>query len=391
MATVNTGLKGVRAILEGRQVPDMAETIALLEPSAYPFTQFLNAMEKVKPARNPVVRWMEDELDPRVDTLTGAEAAAQTTLSVAHPEYFSMDDVINVPLTNENMVVTGVSVAGGTIDVDRSVGFEPAADMLAGAVLRIIGSARAEGDVSRGITSTLEVEQLNYTQITRTSLGATNTQLATELYDGNDLEYQAAKKMIVHLKDMEQTLLFGQRAITTSTLSVDSSVQYKRFAGGLLEFIQTNRMDVGGVLTEADFDAFCRILFRYGNSRKLLLCSPVVIQAINNFAKEKLVTIPDDERYGLALREYRSPFGDVVLVNHWLLSGEVYGGYAIGIDTDNILLRTLRGRDGSNRYVRRIRNIQANDQDARKDELLSEYTLQVIQEKTFGLLTGVQG
>ncbi len=222
-------------------------------------------------------------------------------------------------------------------------------------------------------------------------MGATNTQLSTELYDGNDLEYQAAKKMIVHLKDIEQTLLFGQRAITTSTLSVDGSTQYKRYLGGILEFIQTNRMDINGILTESDFDAFCRLSFRYGQSRKLLLCSPVLMQAINNFAKDKLVTIPSDERYGLALREYRSPFGDVILANHWLLSGEIYGTYGMMIDTDNVLLRVLRGRDGSNRFVRRVRNIQANDQDARKDELLSEFTLQVIQEKTHSLLTGVLG
>ncbi len=391
MATTQTGFRGIRAILDGRQVPDMAETIALLEPQAYPFTQFLNAMDKVVPARNPVVRWMEDELDPRVDTLTASATAGAGTFSMAHPEYFTIDDVVNVPFTNENAAVTAIDVGAGTIDVDRSVGFEPAAALAAGEVVRIIGGARAEGDVSRGINSTLEVEQLNYTQIHRTSLGATNTQLSTELYDGNDLEYQAAKKMIVHLKDIEQTLLFGQRAITTSTLSVDGSTQFKRYLGGILEFIQTNRMDINGILTESDFDAFCRLSFRYGQSRKLLLCSPVLMQAINNFAKDKLVTIPSDERYGLALREYRSPFGDVILANHWLLSGEVYGGYGVLIDTDNVLLRVLRGRDGSNRFVRRIRNIQANDQDARKDELLSEFTLQVIQEKTHSLLTGVLG
>ena len=80
-----------------------------------------------------------------------------------------------------------------------------------------------------------------------------------------------------------------------------------------------------------------------------------------------------------------------MLANHWLLSGEIYGGYMIILDFDNIVLRTLRGRDGSNRFARRIRNIQANDQDARKDELLSEYGLQVIQEKTHGLVTGILG
>lgn len=391
MATVDTGLRGVRAILEGRQVPDMAQFIALLEPQAYPFIQFSEGLEKTIAARNPVVRWMEDELDPKVDTLSANALAAATTWSVAHPEFFTVDDVINVPNSNENAAVTAVDVAAGTIDVDRQIGVNPPADMTAGQVLRIIGSARAEGDVSRGINSTLEVEQLNYTQILRTSLGVTNTQGATELYDGNDLEYQASKKVISHLKDIEQTLLFGQRHITTATLAVDGSTQYKRYMGGILEFIQTNRMHIGGLLSEADLDAFCQMAFRYGASRKVLFCSPRTIQAINNFAKEKLVTIPTDERYGLALREYRSPFGDLVLVNHWLLSGSIYGGYAVCVDFDNIILRVLRGRDGKNRHVRRIRNIQANDQDARKDELLTELTLQVISEKTQALMTGIEG
>lgn len=391
MPTAQQGFRGIRAILEGRQVPDMAQTIALLEPQSYPVTQFTNALENVVSARNPVVRWMEDELDPRVDTTTATATAAATTVSVSHPEYFTVDDVIHFPRTNENASVTGVDTAAGTIDLDRQVGSEPPAALNNNEVIRIIGSARAEGDVSRGINSTLEVEQLQYLQIQRTSLGATNTQQATELYDGNDLEYQAAKKLIVHLKDMEQTLLFGQRAITTATLAVDGSTQYKRFTGGILEFIQTNRMDIGGILTESELDAVCRMNFRYGQSRKVAFCSPLVMQAINNFAKDKLVTIPSDERYGLALREYRSPFGDLVLVNHWLLSGDVYGGYMIILDFDNIVLRVLRGRDGANRFARRIRNIQANDQDARKDELLSEYGLQVIQEKTHGLVTGILG
>jgi hypothetical protein len=334
---------------------------------------------------------MEDELDPRVDTVTAVETAASIVINVAHPEYFTVDDVVHHPVNGENMVVNTVNLAANTIGVTRSVGNVPAAAMAIGDVLRIIGGSRAEGDVSRGINATLEVEQLNYCQIQRTSLGSTNTQTATKLYDGSDLENQAGKKMITHLKDIEQTLLFGQRGINTAILAVDGSTQYKRYCGGILEFIRTNRLNVGGILTESDFDAFCRMGFRYSKSRKLLLASPLIMQAINNFAKEKLVTIPEDEKYGLALREYRSPFGDVILANHWLLSGDVYGGYAILIDVDNCICRTLRGADGKNRFAKRIRNIQANDQDARKDEYLTEYTLQVIQEKTMALLTGVTG
>jgi hypothetical protein len=391
MPTVGTGLRGIRAILEGRQVPDMASFIACLEPESYPFTQFLNALDLVVSCHNPIVRWMEEELDPRVDTLTANETAASLVLNVAHPEYFTVDDVVHHPVNGENMVVNTVNLAANTINVTRSIGITPAAAMVTGDILRIIGGSRAEGDVSRGINATLEVEQLNYCQIQRTSLGATNTQMATKLYDGSDLENQAGKKMITHLKDIEQTLLFGQRGINTAILALDGSTQYKRYCGGILEFIRTNRMNIGGILTESDFDAFCRMGFRYSKSRKILLAAPTIMQAINNFAKDKLVTIPEDERYGLALREYRSPFGDVVLANHWLLSGDVYGGYAILIDPDNCILRSLRGGDGKNRFAKRVRNIQANDQDARKDEFITEYTLQIIQEKTMALLTGVTG
>ncbi len=391
MPTVGQGLRGIRAILEGRQVPDMASFIACLEPESYPFTQFLNAMDLVVPCQNPIVRWMEDELDPRVDTVTAVETAASIVINVAHPEYFTVDDIVHHPVNGENMVVNTVNLAANTIGVTRQIGNVPAAAMAIGDILRIIGGSRAEGDVSRGINATLEVEQLNYCQIQRTSLGSTNTQTATKLYDGSDLENQAGKKMITHLKDIEQTLLFGQRGINTAILAVDGSTQYKRYCGGILEFVRTNRMNIGGILTESDFDAFCRMGFRYSKSRKLLLASPMIMQAINNFAKEKLVTIPEDEKYGLALREYRSPFGDVILANHWLLSGDVYGGYGILIDVDNCICRTLRGADGKNRFAKRIRNIQANDQDARKDEYLTEYTLQVIQEKTMALMTGVTG
>jgi hypothetical protein len=391
MPTVGQGLRGIRAILENRQVPDMASFIACLEPESYPFTQFLNSLDRVVPCHNPIVRWMEDELDPRVDTLTADHTAAIGVLNVAHAEYFTVDDIVHHPVNGENMEVLTVNLAANTINVTRSIGMVPAAAMTDGDVLRIIGGSRAEGDVARGINSTLEVEQLNYCQIQRTSLGATNTQMATKLFDGSDLEKQAGMKMITHLKDIEQTLLFGQRGIGTAILAVDGSTQYKRYCGGILEFIRTNRMHIGGILTEADFDAFCRMGFRYSKSRKLLLAAPTVMQAVNNFAKDKLVTIPEDESYGLALREYRSPFGDITLANHWLLSGDVYGGYAILIDTDNTILRPLRGGDGKSRFAKRIRNIQANSQDARQDEYLTEYTLQCVQEKTMALLTGVAG
>jgi len=391
MPSINTGLKGIRSLLEARQPPDISDTISLLDPDWYPFVQLMNALGAIKDTHNPTPRWMEDELAPSVDTLTVATTAAtDVTFTVAHANYWLVDDIINIPTTNENVLVTGVNTNNNTITVTRAVGTEPPAAAYAiGTVLLRIGSARAEGDVSRGIVSTLEVEELNYCQIQRDSIGVTNTSEATELYDGADLDYQAAKTMIKQLIDIERMILFGQRNITTGTLAVDGSTQYKRMCGGILEFAQTNRLHVGGTLTEADWDRFAQISFRYGPSKKLVFTSPTITSALSQFAKDKLVTITADERYGFALREWLSPFGTMEIVNHWLLTGDVYGGYAIAIDPQEVMLRVLRGGKGG-RLLLRINNIQANDQDARKDEFLTECTLQVNNEKNVSVMTGVE-
>ena len=385
MPSMVSGIRGLNQILSGRIVPDMADVINLLEPSRYPLVTVLNSLKKVKQARNSQIRWMEDELDPRTDLINnaGGYTAAAVSIVVDNGAFFRVNDLIHVPRTSENLRVSGV--ATNTLTVVRSVGDQSAAAVNDDEPLLILGGAQREGDTSRALISTLEVEHNNFTQIVRTPFGTTNTQAASELYDGNDLDYQAAKKLIEHAIDIERILLFGQR----SSATVNN--QFLRTCGGLLERIQTNRIDIAGILTESQLDAVCRSAFRYGGNMKLGIFSPRVVQAINNFAKEKLVTVPEDESYGLALRKYVSPFGDLYLTNHWLLQGNIYSGHGIIVDMDNLILRPLRGMDGTSRFAKRVKNIQAPDEDARRDEYLSEFSFMVQQEKTHSLLTNVQG
>lgn len=384
MPSLVTGIRNTTDILANRQVIDISDTIHLLEPSSYPLVTFLNSLDKVKPAHNPLVRWVEDELEPLVDLANGTHTSATTTLNVDNGTYWRVGDIVHVPRTAENMRVTAIS--SNALTVTRSFGGSVAAALNDDEAVWNLGPAQREGDTSRALLSTLEVEQSNRTQIIRTPFGTTNTQSATDLYDGNDFDYQAKKSAIEHAVRIERFLLFGQKQQST----VSSAPL--RTMDGALQFIQTNRMDVNGVLTEADFDAFCEAGFRYGGAdQKLFITSGRVIRAINNFAKEKLQTMQKDETYGVNLTKYRSPFGDVMLGYHRQFTGTTYAGYGLLLDMDRIVLRPLRGGRSAGSLAVRVTNIQANDEDSRKDEYLSELTLEFQNEKAHALMTGVQG
>lgn len=384
MPSTVQGTRGTASILANRQVIDISHKIHLLEPSSYPLVTVLNSVKGVKPAHNPTVRWMEDELEPRTDLLNGAVAANAAALTVDNGGWWRVNDIGHCPRTGENFRVT--AVAANVLTVTRSWGPQAAAAMVDDEPLWNLGPAQREGDTSRALLSTLEVEQSNRTQIVRTPFGTTNTQSATDLYDGNDMDYQARKSAIEHAVSLERHLIFGQTA--TATIAG----QPLRTMSGILEFIQTNRRDVNGVLTEQEFDAFCEPAFRYnGTDQMLLIASGRVIQAINNFAKDKMETVPLDESYGLNLQSYVSPFGRMLLAYHRQLVGTIYSGYGIALDMDRVWLRPLRGGRSSGNLAVRITNIQANDEDSRRDEYLSECSLEFQNEKAHALLTGVQG
>jgi hypothetical protein len=58
---------------------------------------------------------------------------------------------------------------------------------------------------------------------------------------------------------------------------------------------------------------------------------------------------------------------------------------------DRVVLRPLRGGRSSGNVAVRVTNIQANDEDSRRDENLTECSLEFQNEKAHALLTGVTG
>jgi hypothetical protein len=166
-------------------------------------------------AINTTFSWLEDTLQPSWETLGISAESSATALTATH-NYINPQDVVKVIETNELLMVTAVTVTALT--VCRSWGDTAAADILTTYNLLILGPAFQEGETNANLItrSTINTQKSNYLQIFRKSVEITKTLANSELYGGNDRNYQRKKKGIEFLRDLERTFLYGEDAESTS-------------------------------------------------------------------------------------------------------------------------------------------------------------------------------
>lgn len=365
-----------------RREIDVASRIALLEPDATPLTVILMRARK-DPTNTAEFVWFEDENGARWMQINNAAGyvAGDTNLVVDDASIFAVADVVKVPRTAEVMRVTAVNTGTQTITVVRGWGTTAAAALVDNDWLLIIGNAMQENSSAPATKIGQPVKKNNFTQIIRTpfDLSAT-TDAEKQKTSEKERQRLTRKKGVEHRIDIERAVLFGEKKEDTT------GGQVRRAMGGILSFITTNVYDAGGTLTESEFEtSFCEMLFRYGSSRKLLLCAARVLSVINQFAAGKLQTVPRQEVYGLQVQRYLSAHGELLLAKSNLLEKE-YGNHSLGLDIANITYRPLTGRD-----TKLKRNIQNNDVDGFMDEYLTEAGLKVELEKTHAILKNVTG
>lgn len=376
--TVISGDLSLDVINQSQRVIDMDDKIAELEPNASPLVVLLKKLRRVQ-AISPKVEWLEQVLMPRYDTLSASATSAATAIPVSQPTYYRVGDVIRDTTTGEAMEVTGVSASA--IGVNRALGATAAASCASTDEIFIVSNINAEGASLRTIKTTKLTNQYNYCEIVRTPFGVTGTEAASKLYGGPDRARLQAAGAIEHMRDWEQLAFFGARKEDTTTSGAP-----KRASGGLVEYISTNVTNAGGALTEAAFQTFLRTGFRYGSDRKVLFASPLVIAAIEGFARSNLrVTNETASTYGVQMSTYVSGQGivDLVMEKAWNDSS-TYKGYAFLVDLDAVEWHYLRD-------TKLLENRQNNDADKIEDEYLTEATVVVKNEQKHSLLKGVTG
>jgi hypothetical protein len=383
--TLVTGQRGTTNIEAAQRRIDMAQEILMLEPDSSPLTVITKRIAKMR-TKNAQFKWMEDELDPRFDTINnvgGYGSGVTAGLLVANAAFFKVQNIIYFPRTGESARVTAVNTGAGTIDLVRGVG-STAAAVLNGEEILITGTAQPEGDASQVARSRNPTPVFNYTQIFREPWDATGTEMHSENEADDDWDHQALKHGIEHAKNLEYAFMVGHPSEDTS------SGQARRTTGGFKHFVATNATDAGGVFTETELFSALRPAFRYGAKEKWGLASALSVDVMNGFPRGKLEITQSDKTFGLRVMQYISPHGTLNLVTHWLLEGTTLGGQLWILDTDVMKYRYLENKRGPRDTSIRT-NIQPPDVDGRKDEYLTECGLQFGLEKRHGYIFGING
>lgn len=397
MPTVQRGPRGTFAYQQELIVQEMMARVALLEAQMHPVTTVLNSLEKGLITENPEPQHSEDQMIPNIDRIVGAQTAVQVNLPVANPLYYIPGYQIFFPRTGETARVTA---APGTspITATRAWGqTTPPAALLDGEIVWILGDASPEGGDSRVAINTLEVPYTEFCQVIRNSIESTDVAMGTRTL-GNDFEDQAEKKLMEHKRQMEYFVKLGTRDRRLETTPTGAQ-QWVRTMGSLRERIQINRVLVGGIMGEGEWDAIVELAGQFGNARKLALMGGTPYRAISNFARNRLQTVPEDESYGLRLRRYE---GDITvdIIRDRELKGDVLGGWVMIIDPDYLVPRYLFVDEGTvgvdskytgSQYTKRVENIQPNDRAGRKDEWYSCMCVQMIQEQVHVIAEDIRG
>jgi hypothetical protein len=381
----HVGLADDLDILQNERVVDMDDTISMLDPDVSQFTTMLMKVGS-SPAHSSKIEWLEDELFPRLAALAAGATNVALTLTVAAGQgaYFRVGDVGRNQATGEAFRVT--AVAGDVLTVVRGLGNVAAAAMNNGDQILIVSNASAQGATMGTRAITKRVHQFNYQQIQRNPYGFTETLLASKLYGGNPRDRERQKKAIEHKRAIEQTLFWGARALDASGANPIG------FSGGIIEFLSTNVKDVNGALTKTALDTYMRDILQHGSTNKVMFVAPVVAQALSAFLRDAWSPNTTGARlWGAKVDAFLSgAYGFQIPVfvkrewNDFSVAAKQYGGWAFIIDMDNVRLRPLRP-------TRLVRDIQANDADEYDEEYKTEFSFQLDQERTHGLLKGITG
>lgn len=350
-----------------------------------PLTALLSKL-KNQPTDDPEFNWWEKGLPTQrlsIDNVSNY-SDTDTSLVVDTPgaTYVKKSHVLLVERTGEILFVTADPANATTIVVARGKGETAAAAILDGDFLYIIGTVNEEGADAPSIITYTPTKVYNYTQIFKTTLGQTRTAKKTRLRWDKTGPYREAKReaLQIHGIELEKAFMWGQRLE-----EVGPDGQPRRTTRGVRTFITTNVLadaNADGSWTDAEISAAWEEVFRYGSTIKLGLAGSRAIATITQWAKAKSVInlVPTDEVYGLKIVEILTPFGNLYLKNHPLMSDHpVYRKDIVILDTENLQYRYIDDTSF-------IRNIQAPGVDANKDMYISECGLELWHEKTHAVM-----
>ena len=433
---VNVGTPGSQTALSltkgSRRLYDFSDRVAELAPEESPFFVYLSKVGKV-PTTDPQFRFLEDRsamqwTDRSFTTSTNLAAVSvgatvTATLSSAQSwlikgmvvQVSSIAGPSGAP-NHANAVITAIN-SSTSIDIkwltNPGSDADPAAYVNATSMegrMQVIGTAYAEGSGAPDTFSQELDHDYGYTQIFKTACEMSNTARAT-VYKGYADEWQRIwnLKLREHKVDIERAMLFGQRASSGGINYTEGIAGHiiangqSQTVAGSAQLVYTEGQAYLKTVAAASltYDVLLRdleVVFdpaRGGSTVKLALCSLPVISLFNKlgdgvgFIGDTLSSkVPYNfERsqgsFGHKIMKIETVHGDLSLVREPLFRG-LSSEFCCMVDLDHVSYRPLVG-NGVNRDTSIETNVQAADEDLRKDLILTEAGLEVSLPETHAL------
>ena len=450
MSTFYSGQAGADvqgvSIDDTRRVFNFGDRVAELAPQQSPFFVYLNKVAK-KATNDPVFKFLEQRhqwqrRDFAVNTAVTWTLAAGPTIDDGDSDNLVIDcgydnygkisansachflvpgSVIAMKADDGNVyrfrVASGATIAHSgtdgssgitTITVtgggDELLPLDTAASgtvtFSAGNAGTVVGSAWAEGtDSPEGWEDKL-FDREGYCQIFKTGMSIfSGTAMATE-YRGIKNEYQRIwqDKLMEHKMDIEQAMLFGYG----TTENDQSTSAPTRTSWGMVPYTSTYGKVYNMSYSSSGYDDFLDAMEDFfapegGNSgEKLVLASRKVITYLNKLGAGSFMnnsvgssqyrldvnSVPG--AFGHTVTVVNTIFGNLHFVAEPLLRGP-WEDYAVCVDLKNVAYRPLVG-NGISRDTFIETNIQGNDEDGRRDLILTEAGLEISLPETHAVL-----
>lgn len=358
---------------QDRRPFEWSETVKYLDNDRKMFTRILAALP-TKKVRSVKYLAFERQHPTRWITLGEDIDGSETTLTVSDTSMIRVDDVLVVPSTGERVLVTAVTNST-TLEVTRAYnGSTASAAALSGDYLYLLFQRAAEGDTSPGYMTTDYTTTFNYAQIFKRVFGFTRTEMK-ELKRGPK-EWAEQRRLADDLimEDIEHALVWGKKQLLVSGGKVF------RTTGGFDEFVVTNRVDLEGAIGYGDIGWLGNQSTRYSPGKKVWLCSRDVRQQINGCGYPMVTLAASENKLGMNVSKVDTGFGEFMLTtDHSLENG--YGDRLHILDTTHAAIAEFDP-------VHLEENIQENDRDGVKHQLIGELGLWMDTEQAHMIATG---
>jgi len=345
---------------------------------------------------------------PAADSTLRVVVADQTVFRVGHQVKLS---AVPTSTAGVNVILYGLVTNTGTATINGNAN-TPFIDLsvteagtniantaaTVGLEVLIVGSSFAQGVTNQSSSIwNLPVQIENYTQILRSPFDFTGTAIktSTKFDESGPYKDKAKETSVDHMREMEKAFIFGRKRLITS----GTRPQY--MTGGVIyhleqwELLANNPYGTSGATLDADdnkriinnaagtmnprtYDMYMERAFRVTNNKaneKLVLCGSGFLSTLNTmYVSGTMLTSKqgDATTYGMTVVQHDTPYGTIYYKTHPLFSQNPTLRYnALFLDVQNLMYRYMQGRD-----TEILTNRQANDEDARVDEWLTEAGLE---------------